>query len=139
MEETELSSEYLDLEITESNAMQNVEVTASTLQILKEMGVQLSVDDFGAGYSSLGYLKRFPVDRLKIDQSFVHNIPADNDDAAITTAMVALAHGLKKKVIAEGVENEDQMDFLRLIHCDEVQGFLLGHPLPAEQVAKIMM
>ncbi len=119
--------------------MQNVEVTASTLQILKEMGVQLSVDDFGAGYSSLGYLKRFPVDRLKIDQSFVHNIPADNDDAAITTAMVALAHGLKKKVIAEGVENEDQMDFLRLIHCDEVQGFLLGHPLPAEQVAKIMM
>ncbi|MCZ6679061.1 MAG: EAL domain-containing protein [Candidatus Poribacteria bacterium] len=138
LEDTGLNPRYLGLEITEGSAMQDVDYTISASQMLKEIGVQLSVDDFGTGYSSLSYLKRFPIDMLKIDRSFVMDIPADSDDVAITTAIIALAHSLGLKVIAEGVETEDQLQFLRSLQCDEAQGFLFSRPLPAEEVTKLL-
>lgn len=129
LEETGLPASCLDLEITESNAMQNVEHTASTLRKLKDVGVRISLDDFGTGYSSLSYLRRLPIDRIKIDQSFVHNVTNDPDDAAIVAAVIAMAHRLKLTVVAEGVETEDQLAFLRDHECDQTQGFLFSRPL----------
>ncbi|HTP05836.1 MAG TPA: EAL domain-containing protein [Nitrospirota bacterium] len=123
--------QYLELEITESTIMKNPEKTATTLQKLKDMGICLSIDDFGTGYSSLGNLRRFPLDTLKIDRSFVMNITTDNDDAAITTAIIAMAHSLKLRVIAEGVESEEQKTFLRDLGCHEMQGYLFSQPLAA--------
>ena len=94
------------------------------------MGISISIDDFGAGYSSLSYLKRFPIDRVKIDRSFIKGLPLDDDDAAITQAIIAMAHGLKLKVIAEGAETREQLSFLRAHECDEMQGFYFSKPLP---------
>jgi EAL domain-containing protein (putative c-di-GMP-specific phosphodiesterase class I) len=102
------------------------------------MGVRFCIDDFGTGYSSLGYLKKFPINTLKIDRSFVQNISTDPDSAAISTAIVQMAHCLKLKVIAEGVETVDQLEFLRSLKCDEIQGFLFSRPLPAEQIASLL-
>ena len=137
LKETGLEPSSLELEITESVLMQNTESTIATLQDLHAMGVHLSIDDFGTGYSSLSYLKRFPIDSLKIDQSFVRDIPRDADDSAIATAIIAMAHSLGVKVIAEGVENENQLAFLRAQHCDTMQGFYFGKPLPAEDVVSV--
>ncbi len=134
LEETRLDPSGLELEITESVLMQNTESTMVTLRELSAMGVHLSIDDFGTGYSSLSYLKRFPIDALKIDQSFVRDIPTDPDDTAIAAAIIAMAHSLGVKVIAEGVENEAQLRFLRAQHCDAMQGFYFSKPLPAEAV-----
>ena len=131
LRETGLSARSLDLEITESHAMQNAEATIHTLRELKALGVRISIDDFGIGYSSLSYLKRLPIDTLKIDQSFVRDITSDPDDAAIATAIIALAHTLKLRVVAEGVENQQQLEFLSTRQCDRMQGFLFSHPLPA--------
>ncbi|HXY62741.1 MAG TPA: bifunctional diguanylate cyclase/phosphodiesterase, partial [Nitrospirota bacterium] len=131
-----LAPQYLVLEITESTIMKNPEKAATTLQKLKGMGIGLSIDDFGTGYSSLGNLRKFPLDTLKIDRSFVMNIPANNDDAAITTAIIAMAHSLKLDVIAEGVESEDQHSFLHEQECDAVQGNLFSQPVPAEEFIK---
>jgi diguanylate cyclase (GGDEF)-like protein len=126
-----LDPRLLELELTEGVLMQNTQGTIAILAELHALGVRLAVDDFGTGYSSLSYLKRFPIDTVKIDRSFVADIPRDADDAAIVTAIIAMAHGLGIRAVAEGVETCEQMEFLRRRGCDEVQGFLLGRPLPS--------
>ncbi len=123
----------LEIEITEG-AMQDTKETILILNRLKEIGVQISVDDFGTGYSSLSYLKRFPLNTLKIDQSFVRDVLTDDKDAAITTTIIHLAHSLGFKVIAEGVELEEQAEFLRRIECEKAQGYLFSRPIPAEEI-----
>lgn len=132
LKETELDPQDLELEITESIAMQNADFTIVILRDLKEMGVQVSLDDFGTGYSSLSYLKKFPIDTLKIDQSFVRDLSVDANDAAIANAVIVLAHSLKLKVVAEGVESKEQEEFLRSHGCDRIQGHLFSNPLSAE-------
>lgn len=131
----QLDASALELEITESLLMANPDRTLQTLMQLHRMGVHIAIDDFGTGYSSLAYLKRFPAQTLKIDRSFVKDLPDDPDDATITKALVAMAHSLGLEVVAEGVETEAQLDFLRTIGCDQVQGYLLGRPMPPEQLA----
>ena len=116
--------------------MQNTDATLATLNRLKELGVSLAIDDFGTGYSSLAYLKRFPVDKLKVDRSFVAELPADREQCAIVSAIVALAHALELEVIAEGVETEAQRVFLKSCRCDFIQGYLTGMPLDADSAAK---
>jgi diguanylate cyclase (GGDEF)-like protein/PAS domain S-box-containing protein len=133
LDETGLPPSSLDLEVTETHAMQNAEATIMTLRELKRIGVRISIDDFGIGYSSLSYLKRLPIDTLKIDQSFVRDITTDPDDAAIATAVIALAHTLKLRVVAEGVETQEQLEFLSARHCDRMQGYLFSRPLTAEE------
>jgi diguanylate cyclase (GGDEF)-like protein len=137
LRETGLPADRLELEITESVAMQDAYRTTDTLRQLKEMGVKLSIDDFGTGFSSLSYLKGFPIDKLKVDQSFVRNLVNDESDAAITRAVITLGHSLKLKVIAEGVETQAQLAQLRLDGCDEVQGYLYGEPVPADEFADL--
>ena len=136
LRETGLAPEYLELELTESLLLTNADVVFSVLKELNEMGLSLSIDDFGTGYSSLSYLKQFRVDKLKIDRSFVRDIAADSDDAAITTAIISMAKSLNLKVIAEGVETEEQMSFLRLHRCDEIQGYYFSKPLLPEDAAE---
>jgi len=140
LEETGLDprSGMLELELTESMVMRNVEESVVTLNRLHQMGLQLSIDDFGTGYSSLSYLKRFPINTLKIDQSFVRDITTDPDDAAIAAAIVGLAHSLKLNVIAEGVETREQLDFLRAIACNEAQGYYFSRPLPPDALEKFL-
>ncbi len=130
--ESGLSGQFLELELTESILIQDVGKSLETIRRLKELGVRLSIDDFGTGYSSLAYLRQLPVDKLKIDQSFVREITSRKDDAAIALSIITLAHTLQKKVIAEGVETREQLRFMREHHCDEVQGYLLSRPLPAD-------
>ncbi len=130
LKETGLDPSWLEIEITESIAMQNADYTNVVLRSLKGMGVRVALDDFGTGYSSLSYLKKFPIDTLKIDQSFVRDLTSDPNDAAIANAVIVLAHSLKLKVIAEGVELKEQETFLREHQCDMTQGFLFSMPLP---------
>ncbi|MDO8652223.1 MAG: EAL domain-containing protein [Undibacterium sp.] len=136
--ETGLDAKYLDLELTESTVMDSVELTVTTLRKLKSMGLKLSIDDFGTGYSSLSYLKRFPIDVLKIDQSFVRDITTDPDDAAIAVAIISLAHSLKLKVIAEGVESAAQLSYLRRHQCDGMQGYFFSRPVPADALIELL-
>ncbi len=138
LKETKLKHQCLELEITESVAMQNVEFTRKILSELYNLGVSISIDDFGTGYCSLSYLKNFPIHCLKIDKSFVRDLSHDNHDAAITTAIVRLAHGLKLAVVAEGVETEAQRNLLQLLDCQLMQGYLFSRPLPAEDVTKLL-
>ncbi|CAM4420713.1 EAL domain-containing protein [Paenibacillus alkaliterrae] len=138
LQETRLEPQYLELEITESIIMQNIEKTIATLNELKLMGVQISVDDFGTGFSSLSYLKHFPVDTLKIDQSFVWDINICPKDTAIVTTIINMAHNLQLKVIAEGVETQEQFTFLKQQQCDEVQGYLFSKPLSCEEAEKML-
>jgi predicted signal transduction protein with EAL and GGDEF domain len=133
---SELEPRWLGLELTESMLMDRQHEGVAALQALRSMGLRLSIDDFGTGYSSLSYLKHFPVDTLKIDRCFVRDLTTVPDDAAITSAIVAMAHALDLKVVAEGVETEEHLTFLRSQGCDEVQGHLLGRPVPAERFAE---
>ncbi len=136
--ETGLDPTQLELEVTESVIMHDAQHVIAALQAFRDMGVRLSVDDFGTGYSSLSYLKRFPVDRLKIDQSFVRDITTDADDAAIAQAVITLGHTMNLRVIAEGVETPEQLAFLRRNQCDEMQGYLFGKPMPAHEFGKLL-
>jgi diguanylate cyclase (GGDEF)-like protein len=138
LEETGIDPHLLELELTESSIMKNAEYAVRTLGELREMGVRISIDDFGTGYSSLGYLKRLPIDTLKIDQSFVRDVTFDADDAALVAAIITLAHNLRLRVVAEGVETEEQLRLLHLLRCDEFQGYLHSKPLPAEAFRQLV-
>lgn len=138
LEHTGLEARYLELELTESLVMHSAEEVIATLLELRTMGVHLSVDDFGTGYSSLSYLKRFPVHRLKIDQSFVRNIGADADDAAIVQSVIALGHALKMAVVAEGVETHEQLMLLAAAQCDEAQGYYFSKPVGFEDLVVLL-
>jgi diguanylate cyclase len=138
LRETGLEPRYLELELTETVLMQHAESTVSVLGALKSMGVRLAVDDFGTGYSSLSYLKRFPIDSLKIDQSFVRDITSSTDDVPIVRAVITMGKSLRQRVVGEGVETEEQMAFLRANGCDEAQGYYLSMPLPAKDFAKLL-
>ncbi len=132
LSDTGFDPHLLDIEITESAAMQTPDMTLLLLQGLRTMGIRISVDDFGTGHSSLNYLKKFPIDFVKIDQVFVRDVPTSETDRSIVSAIITLAHGMKLRVIAEGVENEEQVDFLRQQHCEQMQGFLMARPLPPD-------
>jgi len=134
-----LEPRYLEIELTESTVMHDGERMIETLHAIKNLGVNIAVDDFGTGYSSLSYLKRFPVDRLKVDRSFVQDIAADADDAAIVRTIIALGHNLGLKVVAEGVETEEQIEFLRANDCDELQGYYFSEPVSAWRMTKLML
>jgi EAL domain-containing protein (putative c-di-GMP-specific phosphodiesterase class I) len=135
---TGLDPSALELELTESMIMKDPERAVTLMVRLKAMGIHLSIDDFGTGYSSLSYLKRFPIDSVKIDRSFIQDIPGDADDAAITRAIIAMAHSLRLKVIAEGVETAEQLRFLREHGCDEMQGYYFSKPLPEGEFLRLL-
>ncbi len=136
LEETGLAPQHLELEITESLLLHSDAANLAALQHLHDRGVHIALDDFGTGYSSLSYLQRFPIDTLKIDQSFVHGLPDNPDDVAIAGAIIGMAHNLNKSVIAEGVETAAQLEFLRERGCDQIQGYHLGRPMPPEALER---
>ncbi|WP_339479912.1 MULTISPECIES: putative bifunctional diguanylate cyclase/phosphodiesterase [unclassified Pseudomonas] len=138
LEETGLAPQYLELELTESQLLDSVEHIIATFQQLRDLGVKLAIDDFGTGYSSLSYLKRIPVDYVKIDQAFIRGLGEGSVDVAITRAIIAMAHGLSLKVVAEGVERQEQLEFLRNERCDEVQGYLISRPVEADGLAGLL-
>lgn len=136
LKETGMLPGLLELELTESILMHDAESSVAVLEALQAMGIAIAIDDFGTGYSSLSYLKRFPIQTLKIDQSFIRDVVTDSDDASIVGAMVGMGRNLKQQVVAEGVETAEQLAFLRHLACDQGQGFLFGHPLPADEFAR---
>ena len=138
LNESGLDPRNLELEITESVIMHNASEAIVMLEKLSQMGVDISIDDFGTGYSSLSYLKRFSIDKLKIDQSFIRNVSSDQDDAAIVKAIIALAHSLRLRVVAEGVEHAEQLQFLRSLGNDEYQGYFHSRPLPAAEFERYL-
>ena len=138
LEDTGLAPHCLELELTESQLLENVEYVIATFQQLNELGVKLAIDDFGTGYSSLSYLKRFAVDYVKIDQTFIRGVGTCAEDDAITKAIIVMAHSLELKVVAEGVENQVQLAFLRTHQCDEVQGYLISSPINAAALGDLL-
>ncbi|MBT9567005.1 MAG: EAL domain-containing protein [Thiobacillus sp.] len=138
LNETGLDASCLELEITETSLMQNIEASVSNLQVVKRTGVSISIDDFGTGYSSLAYLKKLPIDTLKIDKSFIQDLLTDPDDAAIVSATIALAHNMDLKVVAEGVTTAAQTEFLLQRNCTAMQGYLFSHPLPADDLTPVL-
>ncbi len=136
--DTGLEPRYLEVELTESMLMQEVESAVEMMSELRRVGVQISLDDFGTGYSSLSYLRRFPIDALKIDKSFVREVTSDPDSAAIADAIIAMAHSLRLTVLAEGVETDGQLAFLRAHYCDHMQGFLFSKPVPTDELAQLL-
>ncbi|HEU4769849.1 MAG TPA: EAL domain-containing protein [Pyrinomonadaceae bacterium] len=137
LDETGLAAKHLDLELTESSIMQNADFASGVLNRLKSMGINISIDDFGTGFSSLASLKRLPIDVLKIDQSFVRDATTDPDDAALVMAIITLAHNLRLRVIAEGVETAEQLRFLQLLRCDEIQGYFFSRPRSADELVSL--
>jgi EAL domain-containing protein (putative c-di-GMP-specific phosphodiesterase class I) len=138
LEEFTLDPAFIEVEITESALMSDPEESVAILRRLSEMGVLVSVDDFGTGYSSMSYLQRFPIDKLKIDRSFISEVTSSNDDASIVSAIVSLGHTLNLKVIAEGVETPEQLEFLKMLGCDQYQGFHYSRPMPAAEFAELI-
>jgi diguanylate cyclase (GGDEF)-like protein len=139
VQDTGFDCKSLDLEITESAIMGDPEVAVRTLNELRQLGIKISLDDFGTGYSSLSYLKRLPIDILKIDKSFVDDVTSNSDDAALVEAIITLAHTLNLKVVAEGVETNGQLDFLRRLNCDEWQGYLYSKPVPVADFGRLLV
>lgn len=139
LDESSLGASSLDLEITETTAMQNAEATVETLHALRALGVGISIDDFGMGYSSLNYLKRFPLNAVKIDRAFVNDITSNNGDAAIVSAVIGMARSLRLRVLAEGVETAEQFAFLRSRECDEAQGYYFSRPIDAEDMTRMLI
>lgn len=137
LQDAPLAPEFFELEVTESMLMENIESTAATLKAISNMGISIALDDFGTGYSSLNYLKRLPLNSLKIDRSFVMDIPKDTDDVKITESILGLAHNLGLTVIAEGVETQEQLNFLKTYQCDFAQGFLFSKPVSPEDFTKV--
>jgi EAL domain-containing protein (putative c-di-GMP-specific phosphodiesterase class I) len=135
---TAITPHALELEITESMVMKDPDRAVAIMEALRRMGVRLSIDDFGTGHSSLGYLKRFPINQLKVDRTFVRDLPHNNDDVAITRAVIAMAHSLKMSVVAEGVEHQQQFDLLRAEGCDEFQGFYCRPPLEEAELLRFL-
>jgi EAL domain-containing protein (putative c-di-GMP-specific phosphodiesterase class I) len=138
LDETGMPPELLELEVTESSVMHNIERAVQVLTALKAMGVRLAIDDFGTGYSSLSQLKRFPIDTLKVDRSFIREIPDDPEDRAIAEAIIAMGRTLSLTVVAEGVETHEQQEFLRRHGCDQMQGFYFSKPIAAEEFAELL-
>ena len=136
--ETGINPDYLEFEITESVIMQNPDLAVDILSSITDLGIHISIDDFGTGYSSLSHLKRFSVNTLKIDKSFVRDVGLNGTDAAIATAIIAMGNSLNLNVIAEGVETQAQYEFLRENNCGQVQGFLFSQPLPSEEFARVL-
>jgi EAL domain-containing protein (putative c-di-GMP-specific phosphodiesterase class I) len=136
LQESGLDARQLTLEITESSLMQKPDDAVVTLCLLHNMGVGIAIDDFGTGYSSLGHLKRFPLQALKIDRAFINDITENPEDAAIVRAILAMAHSLNLKAVAEGVESEEQLKFLQQAGCDEIQGFLISKPVTAHEITE---
>jgi EAL domain-containing protein (putative c-di-GMP-specific phosphodiesterase class I) len=135
--ETNYPAEWLELEMTESGLMEHQETVVEILNELRNLGIHLAIDDFGTGYSSLSYLKRFPLDVLKIDKSFIDDIPHHEDDMAIASAIISMGQTLGFKVLAEGVETIEQLNFLRLRGCDTYQGYIKSKPIPAADFMKL--
>lgn len=129
---------FLELEVTEHCLIKDLDSAITTLRLLKQLGITIALDDFGTGYSSLGYMKRFPIDRLKIDQSFIRDLSRENVDAVIVRAIIALGHAMGYRVIAEGVETAEQLDYLRLMRCNEVQGYLFSYPVTADDIPAVL-
>ena len=138
LQQTGLPTSKLEFEITESAAMEDIHKTLETLGIFSEMGIHLSIDDFGTGYSSLNYLKQFPINTLKIDRSFIVNLAGHTKDAAIVKSIITLAHSLDFSVVAEGVETQEQLDYLKDLECDEIQGYLFSPPLPVDEFTELL-
>ncbi|MEM6672000.1 MAG: GGDEF domain-containing phosphodiesterase [Planctomycetota bacterium] len=138
LEDAKLDADGLELEVTESLLMNDPAETASVLGRFRALGIHISIDDFGTGYSSLSYLKRFPINSLKIDRSFITDVTSNPDDAAITTAIILMGHSLRLNVVAEGVETENQLAFLKVLQCNEVQGYLFSPPVPADRAQRML-
>jgi EAL domain-containing protein (putative c-di-GMP-specific phosphodiesterase class I) len=134
LKDTGMASSHLQLEVTESAAMENPARTFDMLDALRQRGLHVYIDDFGTGHSNLGQLKRMPIDALKIDKSFVDDVLTDSDDAEIANAIIRLAHALNLRVVAEGVESLEQVGFLKDMGCDEIQGYVIAKPLPPDKV-----
>jgi len=139
LKQTGLDPKYLELEITESIIMKSADSAEMTLRDLNAIGVEISIDDFGSGYSSLGYLQRFPVTKLKIDRTFVRDVSTNPDDKRLVEVIITLAHSLNLKIVAEGVETEEQLQYLRSVGCDQVQGHVFSKPLPAEEMTRYLI
>lgn len=138
LKENNISPHNIEIEITETAIMEAVGRSAAVLENLQDNGITLAIDDFGSGYSSLNYLRQLPIDKLKIDRSFVDCLPEEDEDREIANAIISMGHGLQLTVIAEGVENQKQADFLKLAGCDEVQGYFYSKPIPADEFEKLL-
>lgn len=138
LEKSGLEARYLELELTESLIMQDVEAAIAMMRQLQALGIHLSIDDFGTGYSSLAALKKFPVTRLKIDKSFINDLAVSENDRAVASAVISLGQKLNLRVIAEGVETEEQVAFLRENNCDEMQGYHFSRPVPPEKIEELL-